>query len=179
MADDSFITSFRTHEAAFHPTPISTAFSDLLVALAKHAEAERDIEDVDIWDPAFRNWLTDAENCHTAVTTLISSIHDQEPARAEDVALQRMTRFIDTMIGSEEPGTFRCFHKMMPAFQATIRCRGGSGAARRVNHMILTAGLRLDELAGLLSYADPVDEQLPAALALDGPDDSTPDSCAA
>ena len=105
MADDSFITSFRAHEAtgAFHPTPISAAFSDLLVALARHAEAERDIEDVDIWDPAFRTWLTDAEEAFTAVTTLISTIYDQEPARAEDTPLQRMTRFIDAMIGSERP----------------------------------------------------------------------------
>ena len=63
--------SFGAHKAdlSSYPTPLASAFAALLPALARHNEAEREIEDVAIRDPAFRNWLTDAEDAFTTVTT--------------------------------------------------------------------------------------------------------------
>lgn len=176
MADNTHSMFINAHEAAggYYPTPVSTAFSQLLVALAQHAEAERDIEDVDTWDPAFRAWLTDAEDAFTRVSTLITAIGNAEPIHATDVPLQRMASYVDAMIGSEEPGTFRRLHVLMPRVQAAIHCTEGSASARRVNHMLLTAGLRMDELAGLLSYEDLLPED-----ADDAGRELPPEACAA
>ena len=70
MADNSIIMSFGAHKAdlSSYPTPLATAFAALLPALVRHIEAEREIEDVDIRGPAFRNWLTDAEEAFITVT---------------------------------------------------------------------------------------------------------------
>lgn len=87
-----------------------SAFAALLDALSRHALAERDIEHVDVWDPAFRHWLTEAEEVFTEVTTLLSRIRRAEFVRAEDLPLQRLAAVIDAMTGSEEPGTFQRLH---------------------------------------------------------------------
>ena len=180
MANDILSTSFNSYEVAdgYCPTPISAAFSGLLTALARHAEAERDIEDVDVFDPAFRDWLTDAENTFTSVTTLISSIGRAEPARSEDLPLQRMTMLVDAMIGSEEPGTFARLHRLMPQFEAAFRSKQNNGVARRVNHMLLTACARMDELASLLSYEDLIEAEDQDSIDLSGnAAELTPESC--
>ena len=176
MANDILSMSFNSYEASggYCPTPISTAFSCLLVALVRHAEAERDIEDVDIWDTAFRTWLTDAEEAFTLVTTLITQIANAEPARPHDVPLQRMTLFIDMMIGSEEPGEFQRLHQLAARFQDAILCTDGSASARRVNQMLAVAGLRMDELAGLISYENLLPED-----ADDASSEWPPEACAA
>lgn len=176
MADTTFTTAALQHEdsGGYCPTPVSTAFSRLLVALAQHAEAERDIEDVDIWNPAFHAWLTDAEEAFTLVTTLITEIGNAEPIQATDLPLQRMASYVDAMIGSEEPGTFRRLHLAVPRFLKAVRCTDDSASARRVNHMLLSAGLRLDELAGLISYEDPLPED-----ADDAGGELPPEACAA
>lgn len=54
-------------------------------------------------------------------------------------------------------------HQAVPRFLKTVHCTDGSASARRVNHMLLSAGLRLDELAGLINCEDLVPEDADAA----------------
>jgi len=163
------ITTATTECAApegkcFTPTPISSAFSMLLVALARHIEADRDIEDVDIWDPAFRPWLTAAEDALGEVMRLIHCIRGQEPIRLEDRPLLRMTLLIDAMIGSDDPGEFVRLHRLLPRFETLFRCSGATATARRVDRMLVTARTRIDELASLDTYDDaPTPELMTAA----------------
>lgn len=133
------------------PTPIMSAFAHLLDALARHAVAERDIEDVDIWDVGFRHWLTEAEEVFTEVTTLLSRIRRADIGRAEDLPLQRVADVIDAMIGSEEPGMFQRLHAWLPT--RLFDCPGASPAARQVRRMLGQAGERIDGLAHLQTYA--------------------------
>lgn len=134
------------------------AFADLLDALSRHAVAERDIEDVDFWAPAFRHWLTEAEEVFTEVTTLISRIRRADLDRAEDLPLQRVADVIDAMTGSEEPGMFQHLHAWLPT--RLFDCPGASPAARQVRRMLGQARERIDTLSHLQTYAalPPADE---------------------
>ena len=89
MADNFIITSFWAHKADLsnYPTPLARVFAALLPALARHIEAEREIEDIDIRNPAFRNWLTEAEDAFTTVTTHPFTITTAEETRADDKPL--------------------------------------------------------------------------------------------
>lgn len=138
----------------FTPTPASASFSALLVALSALIEAERDIEDVDIWDPAFSRWLRDAELAQERVVAGLRQVREAELQRAEDRPLQRLAMLIDAMMGCEDPDGFARLHRLIPANAALFRCDGDSAAARRVNHMLLTGLARIEDLAGLDTYAD-------------------------
>lgn len=139
----------------FTPTSISAQFSELLGALARHIEAERDVQDVDIWDVAFRSWLTEAEDCYDRVTTLIAAIRHAPLARRADLPLQRMATLLDAMIGSEEPGAFQRIYRMLPEAMSLLHCPGNDAVAHRMRQMIASAFARLDEMATLPTYADP------------------------
>src|SRR5690606_8326350 len=102
--------------AALQPTAVMGDFSQLLIALATLVEAERDLEHFDIWDLATDHWLREAEEAFTRVTTLVHRIRNAAPARLEDRKLQRVTTLLDTMIGSEQPGTFQRFHAKLHRF---------------------------------------------------------------
>ena len=53
---------------AVFPTILSSLFSKLNGALAVAIEAERDIADISVWDPAVDAWLSEAERAWDAVT---------------------------------------------------------------------------------------------------------------
>ena len=125
--------------------------------MARHVEAERDIEHVDVWDPAFRGWLTEAEECLTAVTKIISHLGGLPVERHEDVVLLQVAAIIDALIGAEtEREAVRAHEALadLPAFH----CPGRGAVAHRVNRMIASAADRLRDLAGLEVYAPNSDE---------------------
>lgn len=163
MATLTSITPVAACTRLFTPTPISTQFSELLGALARHIEAERDIADVDVWDPAFRTWLTDAEHSYDRVSTLVSEIRHAPLARCADLPLQRMATLLDAMIGSEEPGSFQRIHRMLPEATSLLHCPGDDAVAHRTRQMIATAFARIAEMAMLLTYADLDAEDVDAA----------------
>lgn len=134
------------------PTLISSAFSSLLSALARHIEADRDIETVDIWNTAFSGWLRTAEEAHTEVAGLLALIRREAIVRVEDRPLQRMAMLIDAMIGSETPGEFKRLHGLLPRFESLFRCRGTGVVAQRIDRMLLTAQDRIQEMATLDTY---------------------------
>src|SRR5690606_33900549 len=72
MATEATITPARANEdvSVYIPTLISKLFSTLLGTLAVAIEADRDIEHVDVFDPAFDGWLKDAERAWDKVIDL-------------------------------------------------------------------------------------------------------------
>lgn len=168
MADDIRSTiPAAPKDRGYKPSAISTTFSALLGALARHVEAERDIKDVDIWDPAFRNWLTDAEEAHATVARTLSDIRATEIARAEDKPLMRMAMLLDHMTCSEEPGAFWTFRPLLMRFDSLFRCPGEDPVAVRVNRMLISARARIDEMAALDLYAPAEGQALPQEIALE------------
>lgn len=96
-------TEVLPHQDSLTETVITNSFSRLLDALASLIDAERDIADVDVWDPAYRPWLTEAERAHDAVTDLLRGIIDAHPQLAADLPLIRMSSAIHMLLGSETP----------------------------------------------------------------------------
>lgn len=157
MADQTYIMPHRPYEAAADdkPTTIAAAFSALMTALPLHIAAEREIEDVDIWNPAFRHWLTDAEAAFTVVTGLLWGISAAAIERAEDKPLQRMSMLLDRMVGSEEPGAFRHYHALLLRFAPLFRCGGHGVIARHCDAMLVAAFTHIETMSDLLTYDDP------------------------
>lgn len=137
---------------ANYPTPIASAFAALLPALARHIEAEREIEEVDIWDPAFRAWLTDAEVAFTDVTTHLSTIASLELTCIDDRPIKRMAMLLDALIGSEYPDTFMHLFGLLPRFERLFQCSGSGPAVRHGNVMLGEARAHIDAMATLLTY---------------------------
>ena len=130
MADNFIIMSFGAHKAdiSSYPTPLASAFAALLPALVRHIEAEREIEDVDIRGPAFRNWLTDAEDAFTTVRTHLFTITTAEETCSGDKPLIRMALLIGAMVGSGNPATFMRLYGLLPRFKVLLHCHGSGPA---------------------------------------------------
>ena len=126
MADNSINMSFGAHKAdiSSYPTPLASAFAALLPALVRHIKADREIEDVAIRDPAFRNWLTDAEDAFTTVRTHLLTITTAEETCADDKPLIRMALLIDAVGGSGNPATFMRLYGLLPRFKVLLHCHG-------------------------------------------------------
>lgn len=157
MADYTHITSCGTHKDTTDcaPTAVAMAFSALMMALPLHIEAEREIEDVNVFDLAFRNWLTDAEAVFTDVTSLFSTIAIADVARAEDRPLKRMSMLLDAMVGSETPGTFQHYCALLPRFEHLFRCSGSGPVARQCDGMLVMAFTHIETMSMLLTYDGP------------------------
>ena len=153
-AADKALTPF-THSR------ISSHFSRLIIALTTLIEAERDIEDVDVWDPAFDGWLSAAEAARTRVTTLITEIRSTAPARAADRPLARMTLCLDGMLGAETRHDYLHFRKLLDKYAPLFRARGSDVVAYRVNTLLQSARQRVEELATLDCVADDVPNVVP------------------
>lgn len=158
MADATPTMSLDAPEtpAALVPSRIMGCFSQLLVMLSALVEAERDLEHFDIWDIATAHWLRDAELAHTRVTTQLSMIRNASPVLPADRKLQRVATLIDMMIGSEEPGTFQHLHRNLPRIDGLFRHAGEGPVARRVAELLASARRRIDDLATLSTFVDPL-----------------------
>lgn len=160
------ITSPAAAEAArgvYTPTSITRNFSHLLVELAAFIEAERDIEEVDIWDPAFMGWLRDAEHARKQVTRRLRALRGSVRHRREDGPLLQMARRIEAMIATEEPGAFLAQYRDLQHDRAGFRCPTESAVAQRVNRLLATGLSRIDELVALACFADEAPEIEPAS----------------
>ena len=139
MADNSINMSFGTHKAdtSNYPTPLASAFAALLTALVRHVEVEREIGEFDIWDLAFRNWLTDAEEAYATVTTHLLTITMAEETRVDDKPLKRMALLIDAVVGSGNPATFMRLYGFLPRFKIFLHCHGtGPAILARLDEII-------------------------------------------
>lgn len=139
-------------KGTYAPTLIASLFSRFLGTLALHIEAERDIQDVDIWDAAFTGWLREAEESLTVVTTFLCQIRDAKVMRASDVPLLRLAILADALIRSQHPDDFMRARSLL-RHPTLFRFVEPGPVGRRVCALIDTALLRLDELADLDAYA--------------------------
>ncbi|MEH6773684.1 MAG: hypothetical protein V7668_07160 [Cereibacter changlensis] len=138
----------------FTPTPTTHAFSRLLGALAGYVEAERDIDHVDAWNPAFLEWQRDAARSRDHVLSLLDLIRNASPVRVEDRPLKRMALLTRMMIESERADEFAQLHGLLDIFPDLFQCSGRGAIVSRVNQMLATARDRLWDIAGLQEYLD-------------------------
>lgn len=156
----------------FTPTPTTHAFSRLLGALAGYVEAERDIDHVDAWDPAFLNWQRDAAKSRDNVLSLLDLIRDAGPVRFEDRPLKRMALLTRMMIETDRADEFAQLHGLLDIFPDLFQCSGRGAIVLRVNQMLNTGRDRLRDIAGLQEnldgvYADDEDAAMdPLSLAM-------------
>lgn len=142
---------------AFTHTPASKAFSRLLGALAAHIEAERDIEDVASFDPAFIDWQRDAERARAEVLSIITELRHAPIHRQADTPLKRMNYLMYAMILSASTEEFLRLRTFVSNNVTLFSCPGQSPVTQRVQQMLSSACNRLDELAALGTYVDPLD----------------------
>ncbi|RGP35196.1 hypothetical protein [Pseudotabrizicola alkalilacus] len=156
MATETLTTPFAANEdprkGTYTPTLIASLFSRFLGAIALHIEAERDIQDVDVWDAAFTGWLREAEESLKVVKTFLRQIRDAQVVRASDVPLLRLAILADALIRSADAGDFQRACGLL-THPTLFRCVETGPVGRRVAAMVKTAVLRLDELADLDTYA--------------------------
>lgn len=147
--------------SVYTPTPITRGFSRLLVDLAAFIEAERDIEDVDIWDPAFMGWVRDAEHARQQVRGRLRALRGTVLHRREDGPLLRMARLIEAMIATEELGAFLARYHHLQRDRSAFRCPGNGAVAQRVNQLLAAGLSRIDDLVTLGCFADEAAEPAP------------------
>ncbi|MHA3980688.1 hypothetical protein ACW9UR_23725 [Halovulum sp. GXIMD14794] len=142
-------------------TRITALYLRLLDAIDVHVDAERAIVDVDIWDTAFRTWLTDAERTHATVTGLISAIRDADLEARTDVHFVRVVEAIDLLLGAET------LDEALEAGEAMLRVcprdpRGDGAATGRVARLVAAGRARFRTLAQLETYSPPGVDLYPA-----------------
>ncbi len=141
-------------DAHFIPTAVSRSFSKLLVALAGHVEAERDIQHVSCWDPAFMDWGRQAERAREQVLSSLDAVDRAAPERPEDRPLQRIALLTGSMIRTTDAEEFAHLHCLVDRFTGLFSCPAVSAPSLRVNQMLATAKARLADLATLPEYVD-------------------------
>lgn len=159
MATCTPTTSIHFSEpvVAFTHTPASRAFSRLLGTLAAHIEAERDVENVASFDPAFMDWHRDAERTRAEVLSIIAELRHAPVHRREDRPLKRMNYLIYALVQSDCTEEFLRLRTFVSNNDALFSCPGQSPMSQRVQQMLASACDRLDELSALGTYVDPLD----------------------
>ncbi|SFA62665.1 hypothetical protein SAMN04487972_1555 [Paracoccus halophilus] len=76
--------------AALYASPVLALFEQLNDALAHYVAAERDLREVDCWDPAFRPWLTDSEEAHADLMQVLAELRDADAYHPDDALLLQM-----------------------------------------------------------------------------------------
>ncbi|MEX1663632.1 hypothetical protein AB4874_18765 [Thioclava sp. 15-R06ZXC-3] len=141
MANDTTITRFDANEdtSRYTPSPISTQFSKFLGQFADWIEKERDIADVNVWDPAFSGWLRDAELAQERVTGALSALIKEAPTRPSDKPLKLAAYLVHLTMCSECPGEVARFADVARRKADHFLMAEDSATHRRVNAMIRTA----------------------------------------
>jgi hypothetical protein len=152
--------------SVFTHTTTSQHFSRLLSYLSAFLEAERDIQDVDVFDPAFSAWLRDAELAQETVSTRLTAVLKAPVQRNEDRALQRIAFALHALLGTEAPGEFMRIYQMILRFPAAFTCAGRGAVGRRTNEMLSTMRMRMADLSALATFNDDFDAE-PDAEAMD------------
>lgn len=136
-----------------HPvTSLLRAFPDLLSALDQHIQCERELDEVDLFDPAYATWLDDAEAAQTALYEVLARITRLRPAAPADAPLWRMSLLIATLVREGTASAFRRYAETEGAFVMHLRVPGSGPAALRARGQIVAARERITALATLTFY---------------------------
>jgi hypothetical protein len=145
------VTEPRTH---FAHSPISRTFSELNGALAQYIEYERDIECVDSFDPAFANWLTDAEAARHNVLDRIASITTAPISRGADKPLQRISLLTRALITCETGADFTALYAVLGSHGHLFACFENDPIGHRVQQMLEVHQDHLHAMADLGEFAE-------------------------
>lgn len=140
MAIHTTIMSLGANEGLCE-TAMSRAFTQLLQVQAAFIQAERDLEHVGhSQDPAYKEWLKDAEGAQEHLTVCLRDFHALPVETIEDRPLQRMASLIDEMLGNDEPGGARRQHRgMQLAFFSKYQAQGLGATAMHRNMLLIQA----------------------------------------
>ncbi|PRZ42906.1 hypothetical protein [Tritonibacter scottomollicae] len=145
------VTEPRTH---FAHSPISRSFSELNGALAQYIEYERDIECVDSFDPAFANWLTDAEAARHNVLDRIASITTAPISRDADRPFQRISLLTRALITCETGADFTALYAVLGSHGHLFACFENDPVGHRVQQMLEVHQDHLHAMADLGEFAE-------------------------
>ncbi|PVA08468.1 hypothetical protein DC366_19085 [Pelagivirga sediminicola] len=127
-------------------------FSRFNGALAVAIEAERDITDIDVWDPAVNSWLREAERNWDVVFDLRRALREAAVTQAGDAALLAMVRIADAVMGSENVIDFGTADNRLRA-ATFFRQRLGRGCVpHHVSHMLDQCHARLSTVIRMELY---------------------------
>lgn len=169
MAEHACITPPRVTEPRTHftHTPISRSFSGLNGALAQYIEYERDIECANAFDPAFADWVTDAEAARHNVLNRIASITTAPISRDADRPFQRISLLTRALITCETGADFTALYAFLGSHGHLFACFENDPVGHRVQLMLEVHQDHLRTLADLSEFAeDPLSFD-----AIDGTDD--------
>ena len=131
-------------------SPLALAFAAFLPGFVTFITAERDLEDVDGFDPAYHIWLRDAERAQDDLIDALRDLRRIGARSPRDRALQRMVHVIDTMRGAEEPGLFQRSHRhLRTSFFTLFQVRGFDAVSSGTNALLLRARHLVDAMADL------------------------------
>ena len=99
----------------FSPTIISSLFAKFNGALAVAIEAERDIADISVWDPAVDAWLREAERAWDAVLDMRHALLAAPLTHPEDKSLLSMVGIADAVMSAETISAFGAAHDSLRA----------------------------------------------------------------
>ncbi|WP_164885881.1 hypothetical protein [Paenirhodobacter populi] len=146
----------------FRPSALSARFTTLLPMLSAHIEAERDLAHVNRWDTAFIDWLAEAEQTRADLEAALNALCETEVQRLEDKPLLRMAMLTRMMLASEDAQEFLQLHCLPQRMPSMFRCAGDHPVATRTNLLLSEALSRLDALASLPDYLDPIEAEAEA-----------------
>lgn len=128
---------------------ISLAFENLLPTIDHYLACERDLDDIDPFDPAYRSWLDDVEAAQMGLYESLALIIGLASECAEDVPLQRMSFLIATLIREESPKAFDQYFELENSFIGCMAVPGDSWNATQARHMLAAARAKIHTMAGL------------------------------
>lgn len=143
------ITPLRATEplplAALFASPALALFDQLNETLARYVAAEADLSDVDLWDPAYRPWLTASEEAHDLVMQALAALRDADALYPDDALLLQMAEAIWAFLSAETCGEF---HRACREVQAGLRLSGLTrhGFGSRIPGLIRQADRHLHAL---------------------------------
>ncbi|MCV2894994.1 hypothetical protein [Lentibacter sp. XHP0401] len=134
---------------SYIPYPISKQFSLLLGALAIAIEAERDIENVDVFNPAFDGWLEESERAWDRVTDIQLVLKKMPIRRVEDQPLKMLGFMMHLAMSSETRTELQAVQSFAQREPHRLQCPGRDALAHRITSMLAQGQFLLGAIGGL------------------------------
>lgn len=161
MADATTITPSAAPKAttAFTHSRVSHRFAQLLHTLELAIAAERDIQDLWSFDPAFRDWRDEAELLWQRAAEEAQAVFDSQARRATDRVLIEAARILHYALGTEHRSEYDATVTDLAGCSERLALRENDAATWRTHQLLHMAESRLAEIGTL--------EMIPASLDAD------------